>query len=150
MATLGLGLCSFGVQFAAARPAPLIQAVNDFNTVQASFTVLDVPRTFGNSQQYRVNIKIFSAEIGKAHLNLKSRGELRGGQEIANLYRRPVIHVGCNFVLLKIPTGPVTFRDVKTQLVKLASRLRPISSFTKFAKRFLTRVEAQLRSPGAW
>lgn len=85
MSTLGLGLCSFGVQFAAARPAPLIQAVNDFNTVQASFTVLDVPRTFGNSQQYRVNIKIFSAEIGKAHLNLNSRGELRGGQEIANL-----------------------------------------------------------------
>jgi len=85
LATISLGLCSFGVQFSAARPGPLMEAAGDFNKVRASFTVLDEPRIFGSSQNFRTNIKITTFELGKDNLSLNARGELRGGKEIANL-----------------------------------------------------------------
>lgn len=83
--SLILGLCSFAIQFSAARPVELNDPISEFATVPVEFQLLDRPTKFSKSNRYTVNIKITSAEIGKSSHNLVARGMLRGAEELAKL-----------------------------------------------------------------
>lgn len=80
-----MGLSSFGIQHSAARPIQLDEAVSDYAKVQAKFQVLEAPRQFGNQGNFRVAVKLLSAEISAQEIGFSARGEIRGGDEIAQV-----------------------------------------------------------------
>lgn len=80
-----LAFCSFAIQYAAARPIAIDNAVSDFSTVPSVFEVLDEPRKFGETNNFRANIRLLRAEVSAQEHQLFARGELRGGVELKQL-----------------------------------------------------------------
>lgn len=85
VASLAMGLCSFGIQYSASRPVQLDNAISEFAKVQTSFEVLDQPKVFGKQVSYRVSIRLLSGTLSGETLAFKARGELSGGQELRAL-----------------------------------------------------------------
>ena len=88
VAALLLGACSFGIQYSAARPVQLDNAVSEFSTVLASFEVLEQPREYSRQNSFRVSIKLLGANISDQDLTFSARGELSGGRELSGLTPR--------------------------------------------------------------
>ncbi|MFM1983871.1 MAG: hypothetical protein RL723_306 [Actinomycetota bacterium] len=83
--SLLLAFCSFAIQYAAARPIAIDNSASDFSTVSSFFEVLDDPRKFGATNNFRVNIRLLRAEISGQEHHVFARGELRGGIELKEL-----------------------------------------------------------------
>lgn len=80
-----LGACSFGIQYSAARPVQLDNAVSEFSAVLASFEVLETPVEYSRQNSLRVGIKLLSANLSDQEIGFAARGELSGGNEISGL-----------------------------------------------------------------
>jgi competence protein ComEC len=96
--SLLLAFCSFSIQYAAARPIAIDNAVSDYSTVPSLFEVLDEPRKFGATNNFRVNIRLLKAEISAQEHHVFARGELRGGIELKKL--EPKAKYSCLLSLL--------------------------------------------------
>lgn len=83
--SLLLAFCSFAIQHAQARPSLIKNAAADFLTIPAEFEVLDEPRKFGTTTNFRLNIRIVMVEVSNVKQSVLSRGELRGSAELKKL-----------------------------------------------------------------
>lgn len=83
--SLLLGLCSFAIQYSAARPQQLTAAVNGFQKVQAEFLVMDQPVKFFRTHDYSVTVKILNTGLQGQQLHISAKGKLRGDEQVKNL-----------------------------------------------------------------
>lgn len=85
VASLALGITSFGIQHGAARPVELDAAISEFAVVPVKFVSLELPITSKKSFSSSVSIEIIEAQVSESPVDvsyLSARGLLRGGKEL--------------------------------------------------------------------